>query len=269
MNNLYLCDMRVLVNGKPVCTYFHNNRAFIEAKDGSEFEIEVKNNNPLRLLALVSVDGLSVLTGKAAGDNDPGYIVNGHNNLRIKGFRYSNSKVGAFKFTKKENSYAASQGNSAEKNCGVIGLRMFSEQVTLPFNFVQWTPIGDTTAIPGGYIKRNAFGNSIEGYLGNKITNQMTCDSHTMGFLSQSNSNASYSTQVPSFDIGTTWGTPKDSSVSEVNFERGLLVFTTDIFYASRESLIAMGVITHPGDKVNFPKSFPGVFATPPKGWRE
>jgi hypothetical protein len=69
------------------------------------------------------------------------------------------------------------------------------------------------------------------------------------------------------FDMGTEWGRKETSKVHNVSFERGDLAQSFDIYYASRESLIEMGVPITNELKVTFPQGFPNGFAQPPKGW--
>lgn len=70
------------------------------------------------------------------------------------------------------------------------------------------------------------------------------------------------------FDMGTKWGEAKESRVTEVEFERGFLVLSTNIYYASRQSLIEMGVPLGNEAHVSFPEPFAdGKYAKPPKNW--
>jgi hypothetical protein len=68
--------------------------------------------------------------------------------------------------------------------------------------------------------------------------------------------------------MGSTWGQKVESKVVETEFERGSLTFSLDIYYASRQALIDMGVPINVGPQVSFPQSFPGKYATPPPNWR-
>jgi hypothetical protein len=72
---------------------------------------------------------------------------------------------------------------------------------------------------------------------------------------------------VPNFDMGTCWGKTEQSKVQNVEFERGCLAESFDIYYASRESLIEMGVPIHNTLSVNLPQSFPTQYCTPPPGY--
>ena len=67
--------------------------------------------------------------------------------------------------------------------------------------------------------------------------------------------------------MGTEWGRREHSTVRNVTFERGCLADTFEIFYASREALIAMGVPITTELAVNLPQSFPNQYAEPPKNW--
>lgn len=244
-NNYY--DVNILVNGNRCKYYHHQGKTFVEAKYDSEYEIEIKNNTINRVLALTSVDGISVLTGDSASEDDPGYIISPHSPLKIKGFRSSDREVGAFKFTKKNNSYATEVGGlEAEQNCGVIGIKIFNESIKLP-NYC-------LTSSHTTYNYPIVFGSSVD--LGQTTTNVLRSTS-----LCSSNT-------TNNFDVGTTWGQKIESNVIETNFERGILEFGLDIFYASRNALIEMGIPLNTVYQVSFPQSFPNKYAKPPKGWR-
>jgi len=52
-----------------------------------------------------------------------------------------------------------------------------------------------------------------------------------------------------------------------VDFDRGCLAKSFDIYYASRTALISMGVPMENVLKSNLPQSFSGQYCTPPKGY--
>ena len=273
MNNSF--DVNVLVNGNRCKFYHHQGRTYIEAKHGSEYELEIKNNTWSRVLCLSSVDGLNVLTGETAREDDAGYVIPSYSPLRIKGFRYSNNEVAAFKFTDKHNSYAQSQGgNEAAQNCGVIGFRIYNEIVRTPIKVdIHWnTPTGGLYG-PGRYgYKTTETINTCCG--GNTTSNtiQTSC-CNTEGIYGSvkgtyASTEGTYGSPLRSFDMGSTWGQKVESKVVETDFERGSLTFTLDIYYASRQALLDMGVPINVGNQAFFPQSFPTKFATPPSGWR-
>jgi len=276
MNNSF--DVNVLVNGNRCKFYHHQGRTYIQASHGSEYELEIKNNTWGRILCLSSVDGLNVLTGQPAKEDDAGYVIPAYSPLRIKGFRYSNDEVAAFKFTDKHNSYAQSQGgNEAAQNCGVIGFKLYNEIVRTPIKVdIHWSnPTGGLYG-PGrfGYNTENintcCGGNTTSNTIHTSCCNTEGVYGSIKGTYASTEGtyNAAADSALRSFDMGSTWGQKVDSKVVETEFERGSLTFTLDIYYASRQALIDMGVPINVGPQVSFPQSFPGKYATPPSGWR-
>lgn len=248
--NYASAEVNILVNGKPVVKHHKDGNVYIEAKHGSEYEIEIKNHGYKRILAVSSVDGLSVLTGESASENDAGYVVNGYSSCRIKGFRYSDDKVAAFTFTHKQNSYAASKDDNSSTNCGVIGVILYDE-----YDNGSWTLTSNT----GNLFNDHGFYKGIP----DKDYNTVTCLNATVNSDMKALSSLR---SVSSFDMGSGWGKSKESKVTNTEFVRGETLNTFEIYYASRESLIEMGVIKPKLNQVAFPKSFP-KYATPPKGW--
>jgi len=120
-------NVRVLANGRPVREYSKNGLTFIESRNGSSYTIKVGNDNAFRVMVIVSVDGLDVITGKAAEDSNQGYLINAYSSTEIKGYRLSDDTSAAFVFTSKDESYVANATGDA-RNSGVIGVRVFEEK---------------------------------------------------------------------------------------------------------------------------------------------
>lgn len=270
MLNCASYEVSILVNGNSVKTHFKDGKTYIEAKGGSEYEIHIKNNAVGRILVVASVDGLNVLTGESASTVDSGYVVNGYSKCKIKGFRYSDNKVGAFKFSKKNKSYAKSKHDGLESNCGIIGVAIYGE--TLPVQ--TWTISNYNNSM--GYSQNDwtTYSTSIDKgvFYSTSITSTpSTSDTKvTLNASSVTNSTSDFSQHprsvVLDFDMGTDWGKSKDSKVVDTEFNRGPLLATTDIYYASRDSLLNMGVIIQNTTQVSFPKSFIR-YAKPPTDW--
>jgi hypothetical protein len=302
-------DVNILVNGSRCKQYSHQGKLLVEAKRGSEYVIEVKNDTWSRILAVCSVDGLDVLSGKTATENGNGYVVGRYNSLKLDGFRVSNDTVAKFVFDYKDTSYAASKEDGSERNVGVIGVRIFTEKVQPPpqeihhhhhwrRRYYDWdnTPInppynppiiwGDTTyksSTTTGTDNSLGLGNTAE-YCCDNIPTKGATKSSTKYDATLGNSLRARSRGITSqklcalsdmgdergFDLGTKWGEAKESRVVEVEFEKGLLAFTTNIYYASRQSLIEMGVPLGNEKQVSFPEPFAdnGKYAKPPKNWR-
>jgi hypothetical protein len=335
-------DLNILVNGNRCKIYSHQGKNYIQANPGSEYVIEIKNNHWKRILAVGSVDGLNVLTGKTASNNDTGYIVGSYSSEKIKGFRFSDSEWAMFKFGYKfyGNTYAQSKEDGSEKNCGVIGLRIFYEKepivtttiINNPVPYYQpwpswtystltntWTNnvggtgsvnyqslFGGTGAGNSGGKGLSAGGLSAGGPTAPSYTSNVnyTCNNAGETLLSTNNiTSPGISTRVndecftdccqnligsdnssedscdffeaekeleqpkQEFDMGTEWGRKEYSKVHNVTFDRGCLAHSFDIYYASREALINMGVPITNKLSTNLPQSFPSGYAQPPKNW--
>ncbi len=110
-------------------------RNYAVGESGHRYTIVLRNNTNFRLEAVLSVDGLDVLDGKAASFAKRGYIVEPRSELEVDGFRQSMNAVAAFRFGSVRGSYAG-QKTGDTRNVGVIGLALFNEAGTNP---VPWT----------------------------------------------------------------------------------------------------------------------------------
>jgi len=241
----------IKVNGKEVAQYEHNDQIFIEAREGTEYSITVKNNTHLRKLAVVTVDGINVLNGKVQGNEaGNGYIINAWNSIDINGFRKDTNTVGAFKFCKKESSYCNEKGLSG--NNGVIGVRLYDEAIIWTYSsnayFNQKTP---------DYICTSSFSSN---------TSDQTRGEHykSSGPIKRQKLTTS---SDDSFKLGTTWGKKINDSVKVVDFNVGTTFEEFIIYYDTRKNLEEMGITFKKEKQVSLPQAF-GGFATPPDGWK-
>lgn len=126
-------ELEILVHGSKVRHFEHEGRIYIEGKEGSPFEIRIKNNTPKRVIAVLTVDGLSVVDGKEGSFGSGGYILDPWASTKIPGWRLNNKEVANFEFTSPGKSYAAKRDSG--NNLGVIGCAFFYEKVkTLDYN---------------------------------------------------------------------------------------------------------------------------------------
>jgi len=237
----------IKVNGKSVEQYEHNDCTFIDAREGTEYTISVKNNSFRRKLAIVTVDGVNIITGEAQGnDNKNGYVINGYSVVDIKGFRQDLDSVGTFKFCKKGESYCNQKG--LKGNNGVIGVRVYNEKEQV---HVSWTTYDSGTFFDNDYFKHS----------GNPITTASPSEENVY----RSDISCSSLTNQ-SFDLGTTWGKKVNDSVTEVSFDPEVDFEDTIIYYDTRKNLEKMGISFKKEKQISMPKAF-GNFAKPPKGW--
>jgi hypothetical protein len=263
-------DTNILVNGSRCKIYEHNGRKFIEAKEGSEYAVEFKNNSWEKILAVVSVDGLNIVDGEPATENGPGYVVDRYCSQKFLGFQYSNENVATFKFGSLGTGYASSKKDGSDKNAGIIGIRVWNEKPSPPAH-----------SFPN-VLHHEHFNPSIPspidgpnfpyGITGSTLPNFGLCgtDSNNLrgGLMMGVNEVYNCYTSAILTDMETQWGESKTYKVKETTFERQSIIYGTDIYYASRESLIAMGVNLGNEKRVSFPQSFPNKYAKPPSGWK-
>lgn len=259
-------EVDILVNDKPIKKFSHGGKLFIQANHQTEYSIKIRNNNWHRRLFVVSVDGINVIDGKAAGSTKMGYVVNGLSPIEIKGFRTDNDTVHPFKFSTKRRSYAAKSDEAGgdTSNCGVIGIEVYDEyQKPIVYRSfaskprrpdVTWTLNSSTSKGLGGELMSRSF-NSMD----------------SVGDMSFMCSTSDFADSAPveeaSFSMGTEFSerAVKDS-VREVEFEIGSLLHTISIYYGSREDLVKMNVpIVSQKQIASFPQAFPSKFCKPPR----
>ena len=110
--------------------YWHEGRAYIAGKPGNEYQISLRSRVRDDLLAVVSVDGVNVITGQTAHPAQSGYVLSPRAALEIQGWRRSLQQSAAFYFTSLADSYAARTGRP--EHAGVIGVALFRRKQTPP-----------------------------------------------------------------------------------------------------------------------------------------
>jgi hypothetical protein len=109
--------------GRWLEVYRHEGRAYVVGTPGREYQIRVRNRLREDLLAVVSVDGVNVITGQTAHPSQSGYVIAPRGVLDMNGWRRSLSQTAAFYFTALPDSYAARTGRPDD--VGVIGVALF------------------------------------------------------------------------------------------------------------------------------------------------
>src|SRR5215467_3521226 len=112
--------------GRVLPIYWHQGRRYVVGKPGNEYAIRVRNTGGGRMLAVMSVDGVNVISGETASPSQSGYVLAPGETADIAGWRKSMSRTAAFYFTALPDSYAARTGRP--DNVGVIGVAVFRER---------------------------------------------------------------------------------------------------------------------------------------------
>jgi hypothetical protein len=101
-------------------------RQWIAGEPAHEYDLRIRNCADVRVLAVISVDGVNVITGQSAAPSQSGYVLEPGENLTVEGWRKSMERTAAFVFTDPADSYAARTGRP--NDLGVIGVALFRER---------------------------------------------------------------------------------------------------------------------------------------------
>jgi len=113
--------------GAALPTFHHAGTTYVLGEPGERYRIRVENPTGERVEAVVSVDGRDAISGEL-GDyvSQRGYLIEPWGTLVVEGFRQSLDEVAAFRFTGRGRSYSALRGTP--EHVGVIGVAVFPEK---------------------------------------------------------------------------------------------------------------------------------------------
>ncbi len=223
-----LADLTVYdrTDGKRLRVYWHQGRAYVVGKPGNEYQVSLRNRAGDDVLAIVSVDGVNVITGQSAAPQQSGYVLAPRGGMEILGWRKSMSETAAFYFTPLSDSYAARTGRPDD--AGVIGGALFRRKPEPPP-----APVGQP--FPGPYSESAPA---------------------AAGARSQDAAKGA--------QLGTGHGRRETSHAQYVNFERASSAPAelVTLYYDSHRNLVARGVIRE-ATAVPLPRPFPGFVPDP------
>jgi len=270
--NVAAYELSVLVSGRPVREYGHQGRAYIEGRKGSTFTLRFRNNSAQRVLAVPSVDGLSVVDGSPATHESRGYVVPGYSSVEFKGWRESLERSSEFVFSDRTKAYASQ--TVGDQNLGAIGVLVFGEVWKFPsllstiqehhhhhHHYHGTTTLRGTTADwePPTYTVMSSPTTVASMSMGDE-PQAMYCCAVDSGQVSAKSS-------VPDFNLGVGWGQSQEDRVSETSFERGSVLATLELYYSDAAGLTAAGIVLSKDLLVEaraLPRAF-GGFCTRPK----
>jgi hypothetical protein len=239
-----LVDVQVIdrASGQTLPMYWHNGRWWVPGKPGARYAVTLANRTGARTLAVVSVDGVNVVSGESAAPDQTGYVLSRGQFAQITGWRKDMTRVAAFEFTALEQSYAARTGRP--DNVGVIGVAVFRERPrpsTPPPAVLRQESSRDAGAAPAPAAEANAGAGDARSRADESQTKEQR--------------------------LGTGHGRNERSPTSYTEFERAQS--TPDeliaIHYDSRDNLLAMGVIPRPRSMPNPSPATAGFVPDPPR----
>jgi hypothetical protein len=225
--DLEIIDRR---SGEVLPVYWHDGERHVAGEPGREYEIRLRNRGNCRVLAVTSVDGVNVITGRTASPRQSGYVLDPWGLVEIDGWRKSMEEVAAFYFTRLPDSYAARTGRP--DNVGVIGVALFRERV-------RPMPVLEDRATP--YAPEPSAGAARSEHKARRDAEESR--------------------------LGTGHGRRLDSGAVYTAFERASEEpdEIIRIYYDSRKNLVARGIIPEPRRVAQrVPEPFPSGFVPDP-----
>jgi len=250
-------DLLTRADGRVLPVYERDGRRWVVGTPGQEYAIRVCNTTGARVLAVMSVDGVNVVSGETASPSQSGYVLDAWECTEINGWRKNLASIAAFYFTELPDSYAARTGRP--DNVGVIGVAFFRERPQ---------PVAWKDA-PGRIAPNSAAESSArqEAEGGSADANAGRLDAERK---SRSDFAAATPAPAPMAKIGTGHGRNERSYVQTTRFERESAApnETIAFHYDRRENLIAMGILPPPAvarSSNPFPAWTPRFVPDPPR----
>lgn len=232
-----LLDLQIVnrASGEVLTPYRHAGLAYIAGNPGEHYALRLSNRSGGRVLAVLSVDGVNVVTGETAATDQSGYVLEPYSSVEIAGWRKNLREIAQFYFTALPDSYAAR--TDRPDDVGVIGVAAFREK-----------------ARPRPQV-----------LFPNAASAAPAASAETAGApRSESESMAKNRAER----LGTGHGAREYAPTQYTAFERasrspGEIL---SLRYDSHANLVARGVIPQPRPHYPEPRPFPGGFVPDPRG---
>jgi hypothetical protein len=238
----------------------HAGRMFVAGQPGARYSLRVSNNTPGRVLAVMSVDGVNILTGETAGYGQRGYVLGPYESYDVAGWRKSDTEIAAFTFAPLRRSYAARTGRP--QDVGVIGVAAFTERAYPPLVSAPVAPQSRGRVASDSADEAAATGSRAR------------AAPATAAPPPAVRGTATGETMARSERLGTGHGAREWSAVRSVRFERvtSYPQYVQRLEYDSHDNLVAAGVIPRRRPVPPRPRPFPsspernGYVPDPPGG---
>lgn len=120
-------EVEVLVNGRSLEEYAARGRHYVEALEGAEYELRIRNPLGERVAVALSVDGMNTIDARRSSAWEASkWVIGPYQTITISGWQMSTSRARRFYFTTERDSYGAKLGRTA--NLGVISAVFFRER---------------------------------------------------------------------------------------------------------------------------------------------
>ena len=244
-----LADITIFdrATGRELPVHWHEGRAYVVGRPGNEYRVDVRNRSGGDLLAIMSVDGVNVLSGQtASATQGGGYVLSEGERMSVSGWRKSMQEVAAFYFTSLGDSYAGRTGRP--DNVGVIGVALYQRKRQ-----------PEPAASNDSFAPRPEARERAEGFLSKRLG--------SAGDTTARAQVAPPPSAPSSAPLGTGHGRREHSPTYYVHFDRATdqPVETIAIYYDSYRNLVARGVLPQHGHRPRDPNPFPTGFVPDPR----
>ena len=124
-------EVQVMVDGRPLEEYSARGRTYIEAIEGAEYEVRIRNPLPYRVAVALSVDGLNSIDARHTSAWEASkWVIGAYQTIDISGWQVSSERARHFYFTTERDSYGAKLGQTV--NLGLISAVFFRERHPIP-----------------------------------------------------------------------------------------------------------------------------------------
>lgn len=120
-------DVDVIVEGRSLEEYAARGRRYVEALEGAEYEVRIRNPLGVRVAVALSVDGLNTIDARRTSAMSASkWVIEPYGTITVRGWQMSSERARRFYFTTERDSYGAKLGQTA--NLGVISAVFFRER---------------------------------------------------------------------------------------------------------------------------------------------
>lgn len=234
-------------SGRTLPTYQHHGVTYVAGEPGQKYGVRLHNCSRGRELAVVSVDGVNVVSGETAASGQTGYVLTARSAAEITGWRKNLDEVAAFNFSSANASYAAKTGRAG--NVGVIGVAVFDEMQVVQHYQESRGPTAWASTAGAGPSARDfsAYGDAPR--------------AESASADQANGSMARMQAQKSAPQLGTGHGEREVDRVSNTEFDRATAspARVITLRYDTKKNLIRAGVIPAPQpQRPSGPSAFPG-----------
>lgn len=120
-------EVDILVDGRPLREIQARGNTYVEAVEGAEYEIRLRNSSADWVAVALSVDGLNTIdASRTSAWNASKWVIEPYQTITISGWQMDSDHAHRFYFTTERDSYAAKLGQRT--NLGVISAVFYRER---------------------------------------------------------------------------------------------------------------------------------------------